>query len=502
MIEIELLHGTLTDSSADTLIINLFQGVTNPQGATASVDRWLDGAITRLIAIGDVTGKVGEVRTFYPHHETPIKRVLLVGLGEREQFTPLVARNAAAHAIRAALAYKAQHVATIVHGLDSEEMSAELAAQTVAEGMLLALDRYPNPKQGREPEHEIGRITVVEEALAKIPQIEQGLAIGRAISQGVALARHLIFTPPNTATPQYIADVARDIAQSHNLQLFIGDRAWARSQQMGAFLGVTAGAGFEPRFIVMEYNAERTEWPAIVLVGKGITFDSGGISIKPAANMELMKADMAGCAAVLGVMQAVSALGLPVRLIAITPCCENMPDAHAYRPSDVLTASNGKTIEIISTDAEGRLILADALVYAQRYQPRLVIDLATLTGTAMRALGLGMGAAMFATDEQAGQRLQQSGTETHERVWPFPLWPEYRQLIDSPVADMKNTGGADGGLASSAVFLQQFIAYPWIHLDIAPMMFTQKRVSQAYEQHGALGFGVRLLVQFLRHFEP
>jgi leucyl aminopeptidase len=267
---------------------------------------------------------------------------------------------------------------------------------------------------------------------------------------------------------------------------------------MGAFLAVAQGAGFPPKFIVLEHNGEREDLPTVVLVGKGITFDTGGISIKPSERMEAMKSDMGGAAAVLGAMKAIAALNLPLHVVGITPCSENMPDALAYRPADVITASNGKTIEVISTDAEGRLVLADALVYAQRYKPDAVIDLATLTGACVIALGSGVSAGLFSNDDALRDRLMAAADNTRERLWPLPLWEDYRQTIKSEVADMKNTGGRFGGVGTSAVFLQEFTDYSWAHLDIAGMALTEK--DRGYIPTGGTGFGVRLLVDFLQNW--
>ncbi len=267
---------------------------------------------------------------------------------------------------------------------------------------------------------------------------------------------------------------------------------------MGAFLAVAKGAGEPPKFIVLEHNSQRDDLPTISLVGKGITFDTGGISIKPSQRMGLMKSDMGGAAAVLGTMKAIGLLGLPLRIIAIAPCTENMPDANAYRPADVIKASNGKTIEIISTDAEGRMVLADGLVYAKQYNPDAVVDLATLTGACVVALGQGMAAGLFSNDEELSQKLVTAGTSTQERVWPLPLWSDYRDAIKSNVADMKNSGGRMGGVATSAVFLQEFTDYPWAHLDIAGMAFSEKQKD--YVPAGGTGYGVRLLIEFLRNW--
>jgi leucyl aminopeptidase len=259
---------------------------------------------------------------------------------------------------------------------------------------------------------------------------------------------------------------------------------------------VALGAGEPPAFIVLEHNADRADLPTVVLVGKGITFDTGGISIKPGERMGDMKSDMGGAAAVLGAMEAVGRLGLPLRVIGITPCTENMPDANAYRPADVITASNGKTIEIISTDAEGRMVLADALVYAAQYEPAAVIDLATLTGACVVALGAGVAAGLFCNDDALRDRLLAAADNTYERLWPLPLYEDYRRTIDSQVADMKNSGGRMGGVGTSAIFLREFTSYPWAHLDIAGVALADK--AGDYAPAGATGFGVRLLVEYLR----
>ena len=270
---------------------------------------------------------------------------------------------------------------------------------------------------------------------------------------------------------------------------------------MGAFLAVAKGAGEPPKFIVLEHNGERENLDTIVLVGKGITFDSGGISLKPSEGMDHMKSDMAGAAAVLATMKVVGLLDLPLRVIGITPCTENMPDANGYHPADVITASNGKTIEIISTDAEGRMILADALVYASRYQPKAVVDLATLTGACVIALGRAVAAGLLCNDAALGEKLVASGEATHERLWPMPLYEDYLKKIRSLVADIKNTGGRNGGVGTSAYFLKEFTDYPWAHLDIAGMaLVTEKIDTGPYQPLGASGFGVRLLTDFLRNW--
>jgi leucyl aminopeptidase len=265
---------------------------------------------------------------------------------------------------------------------------------------------------------------------------------------------------------------------------------------------VAQGSDEPAAFIILEHNAGREDLDTIVLVGKGITFDTGGISIKPTEGMERMRGDMAGAAAVLATMQAVGHLNLPLHVVGLAPATENMPSARAYKPGDVLTAMNGKTIEVISTDAEGRLILADALAYAARFEPQAVVDLATLTGACIVALGRGVAAGLFSTDDDLASRLIGAGQTCGERLWRMPLYDDYLDKIESLTADLANSGGRFGGVGTSAIFLKQFAeGYPWAHLDIAGMSFEEGGGSPkrpAYLQKGGTGFGVRLLVQFLR----
>lgn len=494
--EIKVTQGDIVQSKADTLIVNLFDDVTTPSGGTGAVDKALDGAISELIASGDLTGKAGEVGVVYSRGAIAAKRVLVVGLGKRDGFDLEGARRAAAHGIKKARALKANHVATFVHGAGVGGLAVAQAAEATAVSSILALYQYDAPKKNKSTPHEIETLSIVEFDERKIGAIEAGVKTAVSITDGVILARDLVNMPPNVATPAKLADTAQTIADAHGLGITIGDRAWAAERNMGAYLAVAQGAGFEPKFIILEHNAERDDLPTIVLVGKGITFDTGGISIKATAGMGDMKSDMGGAAAVLGAMKAVGALDLPLRVIGITPATENMPDANAYRPADVITASNGVTIEIISTDAEGRMILADALVHAGNYKPDAVIDLATLTGSAVVSLGSDMAAALFSNNDGLRDRLVAAGNATRERVWPMPLWDEYLDAIKTDVADIKNSGGRFGGVATSAMFLKQFTDYTWAHLDIAGMALSKK--GNAYTAKGGTGYGVRLLVEMLR----
>jgi leucyl aminopeptidase len=495
MINTTVAQGSIQEYPADTIIVNLFEGVTTPAGATGAVNDALDGAIAELIQNGDFSGKRGEWIVLYPRGAIPAKRVIVVGLGKAGDFDLEGVRGAAATAIRQATKHKANLVATIAHGAGVAGLPVAAAAQATVEGSLLAAYRFDADKK-QEHQHNVDTLTVVEFSTDKIEAIENGVAAARAISAGVHLARDLVNMPPNVATPTRLAQAAEEIARVQGMELTVGDRDWAAKRDMGAFLAVAKGAGEPPKFIVLEHNGHRQDLDTIVLVGKGITFDTGGISIKPSARMGLMKSDMAGAAAVLGAMKSVGLLELPLRIIGITPCTENMPDAEAYRPADVIKASNGKTIEIISTDAEGRMVLADGLVYATHYNPKAVVDLATLTGASVVALGKGMAAGLFANDDALRDQLLAAAEGTRERLWPLPLWDDYMTAIKSDVADMKNAGGRMGGVATSAIFLKQFTDYPWAHLDIASVAYGEK--DSGYTTAGATGFGVRLLIEFLR----
>jgi leucyl aminopeptidase len=480
---------------ADTVVVNLFEGITTPAGATGAIDQALNGAVSELIRQGDLSGGAGECAVLYPRGAIPAKRVLVVGLGKAEAFDLDGVRTAAAAAVRQARKHKAEHVATIVHGAGISGLPVAAAAQAMAEGIALALYRYDADKRP-EPGHQIDRVSIVEFDSGKIGAIEEGVNAGLAIAAGVRLARDLVNMPPNVATPTRMARAAEKIAAESGMKIKVGGRSWAAKRDMGAFLAVAKGAGEPPKFIVLEHNGKRDDLDTVVLVGKGITFDTGGISLKPGERMGLMKSDMAGAAAVLGAMKSIGRLNLPLRVIGITPCTENMPDADAYRPADVVKASNGTTIEIISTDAEGRMVLADGLVYAARYEPKAVIDLATLTGACVVALGRGMAAGLFSNDDGLRDRLLAAASATRERLWPLPLWDDYKKALESDVADVMNSGGRMGGVATSAIFLKQFTDYPWAHLDIAGMAFGEK--DEGYLTKGASGFGVRLLLELLR----
>ena len=498
--EIIIKEGSISSVQADTLIVNLFEGENQLCRTTKFLDQALSGAISELITNGDISGKIGEIGVIYPRGVIPARRIVIVGMGKAEKLDLETIRRSSATAIKKARDLKSRDIAVHLLSEGAENLDVKESAQAMIEGMSLGLYQFKSFKLKVEEKTSVESITLVEGNSQRSIAIEEGVRIAEAVADGVILARNLVNLPPNMATPSKLASTAEEIATEFKLKLTIGDREWAAERNMGGFLSVAKGAGEEPKFIVLEYKSERNDLDTVVIVGKGITFDTGGISLKPAEKMEAMKSDMSGAAAVLGTMKTVALLDIPLHVIGIAPCTENMPDAHAYHPADVITASNGKTIEIISTDAEGRMILSDALVYAARYDPKAVIDLATLTGACVIALGEAIAAGLFCTDDWLEEKLLKSGQKAHERVWTMPLWDDYRKVIKSEVADMKNSGGRTGGVGSSAIFLKEFVDYPWAHIDIAGMALVDKKHETPYIQIGGTGFGVRLLVELLRNW--
>lgn len=497
--EIKTLVGNLTSQPADTWVVGVYENAQELPPGAALVDTALDGALLALVQSGEFSGKTAELSVVYTLGKAPAGRVILVGLGKEDEFDLEAVRRAAGAAVVRARDLGAQQVASELLGGGRVKFAAADLAQALAEGALLSLYDYKARFELKPVRNNPQILHLVAADAAQLVDIEAGVSFARVAVQGVILARDLVNLPPNTATPTYLSKIAEEIASQYGMKLTVGDREWAQSLNMGAFLSVARGAEEPPKFIVLEHNPERTDLPVVVLVGKGITFDSGGISLKPGDKMDEMKSDMAGAAAVLAVMKCAGELKLPLHLVGITPCTENMPDGRASRPADVVTASNGKTIEIINTDAEGRLILADALVYASRYNPGVVIDLATLTGACVIALGDNMAAGLFSNDAALSQTLVESGQRTFERLWPMPLWDDYKKSIESRYADIKNSGGRYGGVGTSAIFLKQFTDYPWAHLDIASMALADKELP--YQPAGGTGFGVRLLLDYLRKYQ-
>jgi len=504
--DIKVISGDIQHSDADAIIVNLFEGLSDerpqPGGATRALDDALDGAIRDLIADGDFSGQAGQVAVLYPRGAIPARRALVVGLGPRDKFDADPAdgvRRAAAHAIKKARELKVNRAASILHGAGAGGLSVAEAAQATVEGSLLALYDYRGQKteELKPAKPQSLELMVFDEQDA--PKAQQGADVAQAVAAGVTLARDLVNLPPNICTPTYMAEAARQVASEVGLRVEVLGRKQMEALKMGALLAVAQGSDTPPQFIILEHNGDRAdELNSIVLVGKGVTFDTGGYNLKSKEGMDTMKSDMAGAAAVIGAMRVIGALGAPLHVVGLAPASDNMVGSHAYRPQEVFTASNGVTIEINSTDAEGRMLLADALVYAKRFNPAAVVDIATLTGACVVALGGGIAAGLFSTDDGLRDALLAASRAAAERLWPMPLFPEYEKSLESKTADVRNSGERGDGVGSSATFLKHFVDYPaWAHVDMAGMA-TDVRGNPYIPDKSATGFGVRLLTEFVR----
>lgn len=500
MVQLTVVQGNITQQTTDCLVVNLFEGVTEPGGATGALDKALDGAIRTLIASGDFTGKAGSTALLYTNGKLSSPRVLIAGLGEAKKFDLKAVRKTAAAVYKALSKLKGvKAYATIVHGAGIAGLEAEAAAAAVAEGTLLAAYGAPNYKR-EKPEGGPENCTIVEFDSTKLGAVKAGVVAGTAIAEAVCHARDYVSEPPNVLYPVEFAKRARQMAAAVGLNCTVLGEAQMRELGMGILLAVSQGSDREAQMILLEHAPPGTETQQpLVLVGKGITFDTGGISIKPWDGMWLMKDDMGGAAAVIGALEAIARLKLPRRVIGVAVCAENMPDGKAFRPGDILTGITGKTCEILSTDAEGRLVLADALGYVARYNPAAVVDLATLTGAIGVALGA-QAAGLFANHDGLQAALLTAAERSGERLWPMPLYDEYMDDIKGEMAEVKNSGGRSNGVATSAKFIEHFTeGYPWAHLDIASMVWTSNDKDPATPK-GATGYGVRLLVELARTF--
>jgi len=500
--QVDIKQGNILESDADLIIVNLFEEVTEPAGATGAVDKALDGQISKLIELGDCSGELGETTLFYTLGRLPAPRVLVVGLGKADAFDINNARIAAAKAIRAARNAGAKQAATMVHGAGAGAggLDAAEAAQALVEASLLENYEMPAQRSGEADAKSVETLTLLEYNADAIPLLETGVRTGRIVAESAIFSRDLSATPSNIATPAYIANKAMDVAKETGLDITVME--WGEMEELGMniLLAVAKGSDEPPKFIILEHNKEKAdELPTIVLVGKGVTFDSGGYSLKRAEGMWKMKYDMSGAANVLATLRAVALLNLPLHVVGLMPLVENMINGHAQKPGDVYKGMTGKTMEVISTDAEGRMILADALAYAGRFKDaRAVIDQATLTGAISTALGQ-QAAGLFTEDESLKARLLAASEATGERLWPMPMFDEYKASIKSDFADVKNSSSPDraAGVSTSAKFLQHFTEdYPWAHLDIAGMSWTKK--PRPMYPAGAAAFGVRLLVHMLQ----
>lgn len=491
----------------EVIVVNLFEGVDHPGGATGAVDAALSHQISALIATGDVSGRSKEVAVIPTFDRIAANRVMVVGLGKREDFTLDRVREASARAALRVREMALRTFSTIVHGAGVGDLDLEDAAEAVVEGTLLGLYRYTEHKTDADKK-KVDAMTIVTLEKSRANLIRDAIHTASVVSSSVNFARDLINAPSNDKTPRLLAERIRTAAKEAGAKLTVYDEKQLEKMGFGALLAVAKGSIEPPRLLVLEHGGGGKAKP-IVLVGKGITFDSGGIALKPLEApgtdpMWVMRYDMAGAAVTMSAVLAAARLKLPINVIAIAPLAENMPSGSAQKPGDIVRTYGGKTVEVLNTDAEGRLVLADALGYAKTFKPDTLIDLATLTGAAKVALGR-MACAMFSNDSSLRDRLARAADVTSERVWEMPLWDDYDEQIKSDVADVKNTGGRSAGAVTAAKFLEKFAAGSrWAHLDIAGTAWLESAPDSPKKEYlplGASGYGVRLLVRLLRDWK-
>jgi leucyl aminopeptidase len=495
-VEIKVEAGDVTQHPAKAVIINLFEGVKSPGGATGAVDKALGGAISQLVAEGEIKGKKGEVSLVHTLGKIASPRVFVAGLGKQDDFGLKAIRDLMGTAMRRARSAGATSVATIVHGAGIAGLDPEACAQAIAEGAVLGAYRFKRYKHDSdENATEIETLHVVEQEKSKLAALRRGVERGRILAQAANHTRDMANEPANALPPAELGERARMLAADAGIECEVLDEKEVKKLGMGALLGVGAGSTQPPRFIIMKYRGNPRSKEALGLLGKGITFDSGGISIKPAAGMESMKGDMSGGAAIISTIWALGKLKPAINVTGLIPAAENMPSGSATRPGDILTAMNGKTIEVINTDAEGRLILADALCYARREKLSPIIDVATLTGA--MAIALGPGATGFmATHDWLAEAITAAGEKSGELMWRFPLIDDYREGLKSNVADIKNTGPRNGGAINAAKFLHFFAEdTPWVHIDMAGTDESDKEKGVLVK--GSTGIPTRTLINFV-----
>jgi leucyl aminopeptidase len=487
-VKVQVVTKRLEDVTTDALVVGLYAGEAKLPERLARLDRAAQGQLKRVLDAEKFQAKSGHVT----HAHTDGRRIVVAGLGPRSEATPETFRRAAAAGVRRARDLGARTVAAEVLG---DRLTARHRAQAVVEGAILGTYSYDRLKR-EKPEKTVGELSIVEPDARRAREAADGARRGEAFALATAFARDLINAPANELYPTDLARAATELAKESRLGVKVFDRAECQKMGMGAFLGVAAGSEQPPKFIHLTYGASGRRRKRVVLIGKGITFDSGGLDLKPPDGMLRMKYDMAGAAAVLGIMRALPVLKPPVEVHGLVAATENMPSGSAIRPGDVLRAMNGTTIEVGNTDAEGRLTLADGLCYANaNLKPDEIIDMATLTGACVIALGQ-LCSGLMANDQPLANRLLRAAEAAGERLWQLPLIDEYRDNLKSEVADLNNVGPRGGGAITAGLFLKEFAGKtPWAHLDIAGPAYTEKDLPLAPK--GATGYAVRTVLTYL-----
>lgn len=491
--KINVKQGSIADISCDVLIVNLFEGVKKPLATAGEVDKALDNLISSyVIEKEDYKGKLGEVYVLPTYGKIPADKVIIVGLGKSEEFNFCKIREVASKAIQKAISLKAEKVCSIVHGVGIAGLDASECAQMLAEGTILGAYKFTKYKTKKDNAKTIKEFDIIESDKSKLDAINKGIKKGIIIAEATNKSRNYANEPANELNPSKLVDIAQSI---DDLECRIYRKEEIINMGMGAFYAVAMGSSNSPKFIHLIYRPSGKIKKKIAIIGKGLTFDSGGLCIKPANGMALMKDDMAGAAAVLSVMSTLPKLKPNVEVHGLIAACENMLDGTSYRPGDIVKAMNGKTIEIDNTDAEGRLTLADALCYAADLHVDEIIDIATLTGACMVALGR-MAAGIMGNNQELIDKLIDSANKGGERLWQLPMYEEYFESMKSDIADFKNSGSREAGASSAGLFLKEFVNdIPWAHIDIAGPAWLDKDIKELGK--GASGSGVRTLINYI-----
>lgn len=499
MMKVTIVKGSIKDIMADAIVMGVYEDVKSPDADLTEIDRQLGGVISGMISGGDFKGKEGETLLIYTLGKIPAKKVLLLGLGKKEDFEPNTIRKVIGKAVKQLEKSKTDTAAILPMGLD-KNISAETVGQCIIEGAMLASYKFNKYKTSDEDkESNLKEIYIVSTDNSMIDDMNKGTEIGSVLANGTILARDLVNEPSNVVTPEAIANKAMEIANKHGLEIKIQEREDIQKLGMNCFLGVARGSDKPPKLITIKYFGGDKDDEVLGLVGKGLTFDSGGISIKPSAGMEEMKGDMGGAAAILGAMDIIGSLKPKANVIAVVGTCENMPSGNAYKPGDILTSMGGKTIEVLNTDAEGRLVLIDCITYALKEGATKLVDMATLTGACVIALG-STTTGLISNNDEFVKEVEAAAEKAGERVWQLPSYPEYKKLIKGDLADLKNTGGREAGTITAGLFLGEFAGdSPWVHMDIAgTSMPTGDKDSLV---KGATGVGVRTLYHLIKSME-
>ena len=486
-------NGSAAKELNDCVILGVYESQ-ELSAAAKQVDAVAEGFLTKILKRGDFDGKLESTLMLHDVANVASARVMLVGLGKAAGFTEKQYCKAVRASLKALVKSGAKNAATFLAELTVKKLTAERRVALLVEATLDAhyqFDAIKRKKEKADTKNIQLSMDISVTETSEIAQANAGLVYGEAVALGVSLAKDLGNLPPNVCNPTYLAEQALGLSQQYGLQVEVLEREALEKLGMGSFLGVSQGSETPPKFIIMQHLKGSVGEKPVVLVGKGITFDTGGISLKPGAEMDEMKYDMCGAASVLGTFKTIAALDLKLNVIGLIPTCENMPDGRATRPGDVLTSMSGLTIEVLNTDAEGRLILCDALTYAERFEPSVVVDIATLTGACVIALGH-HATGLFSNQDALAHELLRAGEAALDRAWHMPMWEEYQPLLESNFADLANIGGRAAGSITAACFLSRFAEkYHWAHLDIAGTAWKSGK------EKGGTGRPVPLLTAFL-----